>query len=426
MMDGPAFDTTRFVRPALLTIALYFFVFVISLLTMARPVLASGIVNATFGDLYVSPRGVTGTGFTYPAGVSYGISIPSLGPDICPTLLAYTWIIGWPQNTTPPYWLGNGKCAFNEGAVYFGLAPGPYFCPLNSSIPISDTSCVCNDGFSPDPARKSCVPAPLTISLGGLGGDVMPTKTRNAYALVIKSDGTPKSGAWVDLILTVVPENGDPILGSNVGSISPNGGATDTDGRLNFVFSAPQAGGTHTIDAFCTASGCTNYAEGKIRVPGCPIPPLSVPPFTDPVAAGFENGNRWRPDLLTADYQTKLACVQNAITAAGGTYTGTSAYRPTEYQQHLYEIVGKDYDLDPDYMTAHPECQALRDKVTGEMGGHGLKFNQLVAEPGTSRHESGSAFDLTPYGLTDAQLTPIYPGCGVSHTAVPGEPWHVQ
>src|SRR3989338_3750736 len=145
---------------------------------------------------------------------------------------------------------------------------------------------------------------------------------------------------------------------------------------------------------------------------------MDTPPFSAPVAQGFENGNRWRPDLLTADYQTKLACVQNAITVAGGTYTGTSAYRPFQYQQHLFEIVDKDYDLDTDYIVAHPECQALRNKVTGEMGGHGLKFNQLVADPGTSRHESGTAFDLTPYGLTDAQLAPIYAGCGVSHTAV--------
>ena len=111
-------------------------------------------------------------------------------------------------------------------------------------------------------------------------------------------------------------------------------------------------------------------------------------------------GDRWRPDLLTGGYPTKLACVQNAITAAGGTYTPTSAYRPFQYQQHFYEIVQKDKELYPGYMALHPECQALRDKVTGEMGGHDLKPNQAVAAPGTSRHESGTAFDLTPHGLT--------------------------
>jgi LAS superfamily LD-carboxypeptidase LdcB len=77
-------------------------------------------------------------------------------------------------------------------------------------------------------------------------------------------------------------------------------------------------------------------------------------------------------------------------------------------------------------MAAHPECQALRDKVTGEMGGHGLQREQDVAVPGTSRHESGTAFDLTPHGLTKAQMAPIYAGCGVKNTKVKKEPWHTQ
>lgn len=160
----------------------------------------------------------------------------------------------------------------------------------------------------------------------------------------------------------------------------------------------------------------------------CPIEPLS--PLTDPIAIDFDNGNRWRPDMLTADYQTKLSCVQNGITARGGSSVGTSAYRPTQYQQHLFEIVDKDRKLSrPGYMSAHPECQALRDEITRAMGpppGHGLRHRQPVAPPGSSRHESGMAFDVTPRDITDAQLTLVYTGCGVTHTAVPGEPWHVQ
>jgi len=158
-------------------------------------------------------------------------------------------------------------------------------------------------------------------------------------------------------------------------------------------------------------------------------------PLTDPVAIDFDNsvGGRWRPDGLTADYQNKLACVQSEISARHGTYTGTSAYRPYEYQRHLYEIIKKDVKLDTDYMVAHPECRALRDEVTHEMGpetgsppGHNLQYDQPVARPSRSNHEAGEAFDLTPHGLTDAQMVPIYAGCGVTHIAVPNEPWHVQ
>lgn len=160
----------------------------------------------------------------------------------------------------------------------------------------------------------------------------------------------------------------------------------------------------------------------------CLIPDLT--PLTDPIAIDFDNGHRWHPEGLTPDFQTKLRCVENGITAAGGTYVGTSAYRPTSYQRHLYEIVQKDGQLSPAYMSAHPECQDLRDKINVEMGpapnGHALHSGQAVALPGHSRHESGTAFDLTPSGLTNAQLAPIYSSCGVSHTAVRSEPWHTQ
>lgn len=189
--------------------------------------------------------------------------------------------------------------------------------------------------------------------------------------------------------------------------------------------------GTPMINpTICTCN--TDYVPdptGTSCVPAatCPVDPLT--PLTDPVAIGFENGNRWRPDKLTADYQTKLTCVQNGIAARGGSSVGTSAYRPTQYQQHLFEIVQKDKQLFPGYMALHPECQALRDEITRAMGpppGHGLKRKQKVAKPGTSRHETGTAFDVTPSGLTDAQLAPVYSGCGVTHTAVRSEPWHVQ
>ena len=313
----------------------------------------------------------------------------------------------------------NGNYFCTGSNYYRALCMAPVFsCPANSQP--TGNSCTCNDPYVPDPTATSCVPEQYTIALSGLGGVVRPTTTRDAYATVTASNGSPKSGAQVSLTLTVVPENGAPILASNVGSISPNGGSTGADGRLNFVFTAPVAGGTHTITASCT--NCTNQATGTIKVPGCPEPPLSE--LTDLVAIDFDNGNRWRPDLLTAPYKVHLSCVETA--AGAGHYAGTSAYRPTQYQRHLYEIIKKDVKLDIDYMIANPTCKALRDEVTNEMADHGLKYDQDVAEPGKSHHESGEAFDLTLKGLTDAQMTAVYAGCGVTHTAVPGEPWHVE
>ena len=290
--------------------------------------------------------------------------------------------------------------------------------------------CDCDTGYVWDTTRTQCLPEQYTIALSGLGGEVIPNATRAAYAQVINnSNGLPKSGAQVALSLTVVPEEDgyDHAIGHTApheGGLTPLSGTTGTDGRLPFVFTAPSAGGTHTITATCT--NCANAATDTITVPSCPIPPLTSPPFTDPVAEGFENGNRWRPDLLTPVYQEHLACVQNGIAAAGGSYANGSAYRPTEYQQHLFEVVDKHRELtQAGYMSDYPQCQALLNSVAAEMTAHSLRPGQPVARR-RSRHESGTAFDVTPIGLTQAQMIPIYTSCGVTNTAVAGEAWHVQ
>lgn len=95
----------------------------------------------------------------------------------------------------------------------------------------------------------------------------------------------------------------------------------------------------------------------------CPIPSLT--PLTDQVAIDFDNnvGSRWRPEGLIPAYQEHVRCVEREIRARGGTPVGTSAYRPKQYQQHLFEIVQKDVQLKPSLMAAHPECQALRDEI---------------------------------------------------------------
>lgn len=158
--------------------------------------------------------------------------------------------------------------------------------------------------------------------------------------------------------------------------------------------------------------------------PPCPVQPLSQ--LTAPDAIRFENGDRWRPDLLTAEYQGKLQCVTDAITQAGGSYTPGSAWRPTEYQKHLYEIVTKDSELDPQFMRKYLQCVPLRSIVTQEMGRHSLRPGQLVGKPGRSRHEFGQAFDITPALLSAAQVDSIAAQCGVSRRALPSEPWHFQ
>jgi hypothetical protein len=129
----------------------------------------------------------------------------------------------------------------------------------------------------PDATQTKCVPEPYIIALSGLGGEVMPTRTRAAYAQVTTSTGTPKSGILVSLSHTVIPEVADQLPVTYTGTLSTYGGTTGADGRLSFVFTAPAAGGTHTINATCT--GCTNNpVTGTIKVPGCTVDELTEVP----------------------------------------------------------------------------------------------------------------------------------------------------
>ncbi|WP_087721909.1 D-alanyl-D-alanine carboxypeptidase family protein [Pandoraea sp. PE-S2T-3] len=139
-------------------------------------------------------------------------------------------------------------------------------------------------------------------------------------------------------------------------------------------------------------------------------------------------GNRWRPDRLTEDYQSKLACLQGAVTAQGGIVMNGSAWRSTEYQAHLQDIVRKDAEIRQraTELKNLEECTEVMSSVAREMSNHGLRPGQAVAEPGRSRHERGLAFDVTPRGLTSSQVNSIAEECKVSRQAVPGEPWHFQ
>jgi len=286
-------------------------------------------------------------------------------------------------------------------------------CPVNStnySVNPAAGLCLCNLSYMPDSGGTGCVLEPLTVALSGLGGVVMPTKTQAALAYVTTISGLQMSGVHVDLSLTVVPENGAPIRAEYVGNVSPNGGATGADGRLNFVFTAPTAGGLHTITATCT--GCTNIHSGTITEPGCPVDDL--PPITDTEVQTFENNpNRSDTDRLTQRMgmaagppQGALLCLRNAIRDAGGTSTVGSAFRPPAYNQHMIDVWDK--WMDELRRETNPACQSLRSRVEAHFNRHGMVHRPAP----NSRHTLGEAFDLTS-SLPDTTLDALAEGCQV-------------
>ena len=271
-------------------------------------------------------------------------------------------------------------------------------CPANST---GTSTCTCNTGYVPDPSATSCIRTQYTIALSGLGVDVMPTKTRAAYAEVTTSSGSPKSGVQVDLALTVVPEVDGQLPVTYTGTLSTYSGATGVDGRLSFVFAAPVSGGTHTITATCT--NCTNQATGTIKVPGCSVDDL--PEITDPEVQTFEdNLDLSDTTRLTQRMKDGLVCLQTAA-AAGSPKVG-SAYRPPAYNQHLIDVWKKWVrELEEN---EEPACAALKTKIQGHFLRHKLLESQTPVVG--SLHTLGEAVDVT-ISLPPATIDAFWPSC---------------
>ncbi len=148
--------------------------------------------------------------------------------------------------------------------------------------------------------------------------------------------------------------------------------------HLTFVFSVQQ-------DGWGDQTAGDVYGFG-LRT--CQVAPLAQ--LTDPLAIAFENGDTVDTADLTADMQTALDCVQQAVANAGGTVTVNSAYRPSQYQAHLREVWDK-WRLLRD--RREPECADLRTQVQQEFQRHGLLLTQRPASP-NGPHTQGLAVDM--------------------------------
>ena len=225
------------------------------------------------------------------------------------------------------------------------------------------TPCVCDDGYKFNAAGTSCILEQYTISLSGLGGVVMPTRTRAAYAQVNTSTGSPKSGIPVNLALTVIeePDGYNHAVGQHTAPHKATllllAGATGADGRQPFEFVAPVAGGVHTITASCDK--CANQATDTIRVPGCPVPELTEIKKLSELAGETQEQTQLTQkledgmdgySLLSKATQAAEQCLAGRIGAVVGNaatsgYKVTSTIRTFAYQKHLREVWDKFWDL---------------------------------------------------------------------------------
>lgn len=157
--------------------------------------------------------------------------------------------------------------------------------------------------------------------------------------------------------------------------------------------------------------GWGDQTQGLVRgfkIDTCPVPPLTPIERFGPEAVEFENlTNRFVTDQRF-QLQTELACMQNQVTAAGGTYVPVSAYRSTGYQQHLREIWDTQRQLG---RNTTQQCTYLKREVQREFDDHELLSSQQPAV--NSRHERGQAFDMRVSGLGDIQIDIAAATCGL-------------
>ncbi|MBI5400951.1 MAG: hypothetical protein HZB12_02460, partial [Candidatus Yonathbacteria bacterium] len=167
-------------------------------------------------------------------------------------------------------------------------------------------------------------------------------------------------------------------------SINPN--------LVNFNLNLPAVGET------TTAGG----APGAVPPTGpCSVTPLT--PLSDSSVIAMENGAAvvWTskdPNVNNnlIKLQAEFYKLDNALMlkdyGSGVTLTVNSAYRPIEYQKHLWEIWNKWKNQGLETST-NPNCATLKNEVGAEYSKHGL--GSLVGSPnGCAPHVKGTGIDI--------------------------------
>jgi len=144
----------------------------------------------------------------------------------------------------------------------------------------------------------------------------------------------------------------------------------------------------------------------------CSIPGLS--PITDPLAREMEQGR-----TVIFNNATLEQCVNKFIGEVGGHVN--SAYRPPEYQTHLYEIRDRWCTKNLRNNT-QPECSALKSAVQAEVNKHFGSNWACGSVAKNSKHSSGLAVDIG--GINHAATRSVAESHCLIWKNYPGDPWH--
>ena len=106
------------------------------------------------------------------------------------------------------------------------------------------------------------------------------------------------------------------------------------------------------------------------------------------VAPPNDSGDYVDINGLTDGTQTALSCLSDAVGDNGGSLVVISAYRSSDYQDHIQEVWDKHNDIED---WPETQCSDVRSNVILEWKRHRLNAKERPAND--SQHSSGSAFD---------------------------------
>jgi len=175
----------------------------------------------------------------------------------------------------------------------------------------------------------------------------------------------------------------------------------------------------------------TPIAPPKLAIAAPAPPPCSVAPLAaieDPTAMEMESAATLNLDGLTPGASRALARFETIVAARGGSFTLTSAYRPSTYQAHLRDVWFKWMVELKD--NQDPSCVELKAQVGNEFVRHGLLPTQHPVE--VSDHTLGIGFDaaiLLPSGKrkrSRISLDRLARLAGVSRPDIRRDPVHFR
>ncbi len=179
--------------------------------------------------------------------------------------------------------------------------------------------------------------------------------------------------------------------------------------------------------------GIGGVESGGTGEPVCSVPGLS--PLTDPLAQQMEAGQQVIWQNTHADLQPNFNALRAAIQALGANRNATvaSAYRPIQYQNHLWEIADRwcTQQLSNPTSTNSTLCPALRAQVQTEKNQHFPTQNcPIVVSTANAcaSHTRGIALDISLTNITSAQADALAAGLNLNlrWPNITNDPYHWQ